>query len=163
MSTNVITPGEQPIKAIVLNTNRTDDLRRAMHAAVAPFGSLSPGIADLVIAYVGSDAVRSHTVDAGIALLRATREVDGEWSEVMLGAFRAQLITPTSGTLIELRRYAGGWTVRVDFGAAGSSYRASIIVEHDESITSQWCHEFAPGPGAEIAALCAQSASRGAM
>lgn len=142
------------IRTITLSTASLSDARRAMRASCAPFGSLSDEIADLALAYVagphgygfGADAMPRHggcTVEAGIALLRAVRAMapdaleteltaSGEWSEVLLGGGRVQLITPTSGTVIELRRTSGrSLVVTVDFGENGSDRRADQILEHD--------------------------------
>jgi hypothetical protein len=131
------------IRTLSLRTDSLAAARRAMYAAVRPFGSLTCEIADLAIEYLAAGPARtgygadcaegpSCSLDAGIALLRETRAVDGEWSEVLLGGSRVQLITPTSGTVIELRNHAGrSWKLTVDFGAQGSDHRADQVLEHD--------------------------------
>ena len=110
------------IRTVTLETPHRADAHLALRAACAPFGSLDPVIVDLAFAYLDGGS----TVDDGIALLRATRALAppqlvtaltayGEWSELLLGGSRVQLITPTSGTVITMRRH-GAWSLKVDFG-----------------------------------------------
>lgn len=118
------------VESLSLETHSPATIHRALTAACWPFGSLTPRVADLMLAYLGgmySDDALS--IEHGIALLREIRSVSGEWSEVLLGAGRVQLTTPTSRTVIELRGSAGLWSLTVDFGPHGSDRRADQILE----------------------------------
>jgi hypothetical protein len=116
------------------------DPKRALLAAMAPFGSLHPVygvdpevVADLMLAWAG-DA----TPETSTALLSAVRaaafHADGACCAVSFGTGRVSLVTPTSGTEIRVQCLTRGHAITVDFGEHGSSSRAEEIVKHDATL-----------------------------
>lgn len=126
------------VRRIEVSGSRLDP-KRALIAAMRPFGSLSAAydvdptaVADLMIAWV-----ERHEVDTATALISAVRAATctsmpggtPDCCTVTLGTCTVSLHTPTSGTEIRLQRHALGRAVIVDFGEGGSSSRADEIVE----------------------------------
>jgi hypothetical protein len=113
-------------------------VRRALIAAMRPFGSLSAAygvsphaVAELMIDWVDSDCTGAQPAKLFAILGVATCE---HLSRAMFGRNTVRLETPTSGTAILLRGRDAALQltplrgVEVDFGPAGSTSRAEEIL-----------------------------------
>jgi len=113
--------------------HHTDTLLSTLIAAFSPFRSLTEGVdgytlAQNMIEWVNAIHEEDQIFSCGIELLKIKLESETKQSaKIMLKRFEVRLKTPTSGTLISLKRYAKKYLVVVDFGSNGSSSRATAI------------------------------------
>jgi hypothetical protein len=118
------------------NTSKTvGDLIPSLTKAFIPFGSLTQGVdgmklATAMVAWVDASTKEQPQLAQGILQLLWSSNTE-EFSKVEFSTFEITLRTPTSGTKIRLRRYAGGYFLEVDFGA-GSFTRAMTILRASE-------------------------------
>ena len=119
------------ISAHLSDSNR-DRVGYALQAAFRPFGSLTEGVdgsalAEAMTHWVNAKSEEQKGLANELIGLVWAAETD-PFSTVEVGSWEVVLRTPTSGTKIRLRRYAGGYHVEVDFGANGSESRATAIL-----------------------------------
>jgi hypothetical protein len=101
----------------------------ALNAAFAPFGSLPFCVAgeQNTLAKNAKKWVDSHSVSVAMEILCELRSADvDQTTSVEFGDCSIYFRTPTSGTIIQLHRFAGGYEIVVNFGGP-STERKSII------------------------------------
>jgi len=113
--------------------HHTDTLLSTLIAAFSPFRSLTGGVdgytlAHSMIEWVNATHEEDQIPSCGVELPKILLESETKQrAKIMLKRFEVRLETPTSGTLISLKRYAEKYLVVVDFGPNGSSSRATAI------------------------------------
>jgi len=133
-------PKESAVKitkiCVHLNHNIDSDVKNALLAAFQPFGSLTEGIDGNVLAEKMIDFVTTNAEKKSMAIKEIMDIVYGantdSFASVEIGFLEVALRTPTSGTRIRLRRYAGAYHVDVNFGSKGSMSRATSILANAE-------------------------------
>lgn len=127
------------VRTATLTTSSRADALAALMEACRPYGSLSAEVPALMLDWAcgtaragwsgALDCDDPHRIDVAHRLLAAIRDADtSECSDLTLGDFVAAVRTPTSGTAICIRRFAGGVDITVDFGPRGSEYRGSVLL-----------------------------------
>lgn len=103
-------------------------MRAALEGAFRPFGSLEVegDLAGAMMAWAESPIADLPRLAAQVLSLLWSAETD-QVAGVQFSRWEVTVVTPTSGTRISLRRFAGGMAVRVDFGPRGSHSRAAGI------------------------------------
>lgn len=111
---------------------RREEVVRALVATFTPFGSLTLGVDGSALAEAMLRWVEAKPPDQpqlASDLVRILWEADtDDVSTVEVGVWEVVFRTPTSGTMIRLHRYAGGYHVKVDFGPNGSERRVAEIL-----------------------------------